>query len=93
MSMSTHVVGLRPPTEEYLKKVKAWEACDAAEVEIPQELQDYFNGERPEPTGMLVEIEKSPAITLHRARGSAGFEVDTTKLPEGVTIVRFYNSW
>ncbi len=92
--MSTHVIGLRPPTENYKKKLAAWQACMAADVEPPQELRDYFNDERePNPDGMEVAIEDTDAVTKYDGDMEQGFDVDISELPEGVTIIRFYNSY
>ncbi len=92
MSMSTHVVGFIPPDEKYKARLAAFDACEDAGVEPPAEL--YHNGERPDDTGAEVEIEDTEAVSEWTDdNGSAGFEVDLTKLPKDVKVIRFYNNW
>jgi hypothetical protein len=96
MSMSSHVVGLRPPTEDYKKKLAAYLACEAAGVPAPKELENYFGGicaKSVEPNGMEVDLYRHPAVKPYKGDAAEGFDVDLTKLPEGVTVIRFYNSW
>lgn len=93
MSMSTHVIGIRPATAEYKKKVAAYEACQAAGVAIPRELEEYFNGESPNPDGMEVEIEDTDAVDEYNDDSQQGFDVNIKELPKGVTIIRFYNAY
>lgn len=92
--MSTHVVGLRPASDDYKKKLKAYTACIEAGVPPPKELSVYFDYvSEPDPNGMEVCLDQSLAVQEYKKRGKDGFDVDVTKLPEGVTIVRFYNSY
>lgn len=76
------------------------DACKEADVAIPLEVLDFFNGEPPDPRGVRVELEEYPhtknkhgAVKEYHADMQDGYEVDVTKLPEGVTIIRFYNSY
>ena len=39
------------------------------------------------------ELETSGALTAYKADMVDGFEVDVDKLPPGVKIIRFYNSY
>lgn len=91
MSMSAHIVGIMPPTEAYTNKVKAWHACKVAGVEIPIELRCFFNHTEPDPAGMMVDIKM--ATLDYKGQDAEGYDVDITKLPKGVQIIRFYNSW
>jgi len=91
MSMSTHVIGFRPADEEWQKMRAAWEACKSAGVEPPREVDRFFNGEPPDPAG--VEVPLGDAVTAYRADMQEGFEVHLDKLPPGLKVIRFYNSW
>jgi len=121
--MHTHVIGFRPPDAKWKKMKEVHDACIAANVEIPEEVDEFFNWEPPDPRGVKVELEdeKEPTFPITRINGGGfveavpprntpkkkklgavvewkedmreGFEVDVTKLPVGVTIVRFYNSY
>jgi hypothetical protein len=91
MSMSTHVIGFITPSETYKLKVAAWRACAAAGVDIPTELNEFFNYETPQDAGMQVKIDL--AVYPYSANCKSGFDVDINKLPPGVSVVRFYNSY
>lgn len=89
MGMSTDVQGFRPPGEQFEKMRAAYEACSEAGVDIPGEVEDFFEGEPPDPQGVCVDIAEAAT----ERPGGAGYEVDLTKLPAGVTVIRFTNSW
>lgn len=93
MGMSTHVVGFRPPDERWKKMKAAWDACKAAGIEIPDEVLAFFNYVAPDPRGVEVEIEKLPCTKEFSTDSKSGFEINVTKLPDGVTVVRFYNAY
>lgn len=91
--MSTHVVGFRPPDKKWEKMRKVWESCVEAGVEPPDDVVEFFGDEEPDPAGVEVDLEECGAATEYSAEGRDGYEVDVTKLPKGVSIVRFVNSW
>jgi hypothetical protein len=89
VSMSTSVVGFVPPDAEYKKKEAAWHACKAAGVDIPRELEKFFDDREPDPAGMRVSI---PAKEW-RSDCQDGYEVFIADLPKNVKVIRFYNSY
>lgn len=91
MSMSTHVVGFRPPDEKWRKMKAAYDACQLAGISIPDEVDEYFNGETPDEAGVEVEIDSILEEWGDDSR--QGYQIDITKLPKDVKILRFYNSW
>lgn len=92
MGMTMHVVALKSPTPDFEKKRQAYFACKAACIPIPRELEKFFNDREPDGrAGIGMEIDVPHEKWA--ARASEGFEVDITKLPEGVTHIRFYCSW
>jgi hypothetical protein len=93
MGMSTNVIGIRPADETFLKMKSVWDACTDLGVSIPAEVSTFFNGERPDDLGVVVEIKHTTAVKNWHDSSREGFEVDITKLPAGVKVVRFYNSW
>ena len=94
MGMSTHVVGFRPPDERFKKLMKIYQLCREAGEVPPQGVMDFFNDEDPDPRGVQVNLEKSGCLKGWRGEsGDQGYEVDLTKLPKDVTVLRFYNSW
>ena len=51
MSMSTSVVGFVPPDEEWKKMKAVWDACANADVETPNDVDDFFSGKEPDKNG------------------------------------------
>ena len=98
MSMSTYVVGFRPPDAKWERMKAAWDACQAAHVAVPKEVGEFFDWSEPDEAGVKVQLEDSSKKKLgcvkpYQADMQDGFEVDVTKLPKDVTIIRFYNSY
>lgn len=89
MSMSTRVVGFRPPDETWKRMKAIWDACDVAGVSIPDEVMEFFDDQVPDPSGVEVKIE------AREWRGDMrdGYEVDVDQIPAGVKVIRFENSW
>ena len=87
MGVSYHVEGIRPPDEKYKKMAAAWKACDAVGIEPPEDVLDFFDGEEPDGKGLKVDI--SVAVTECGPEGMDYYDVDLSKLPKNITIVRF----
>jgi len=89
--MSTNVVAFRPADEKWKQMKAVYDACDKAGVSIPEEVDDFFNGEPPDEAG--VEVAIAHAMQEWNDDGGEGYEVDISKLPKDIKIIRFYNSW
>lgn len=89
MSMSTHVVGYRPPDERWHQMKAIWDACAEAGIDPPEEVRSFFGGEAPDARGIEVEVESQ----LWQENGRAGLEVALADLPPNVTHLRFFNAW
>jgi len=99
MSMSSYVEAIRPPDAKWSAMKAVWDACKAAGTTVPAEVDGFFNGEPPDATGVVVKhvsgcSSKLPEwVTAVRRDMEDGFEVDITKLPKDVTVLRFTNSY
>lgn len=101
MSMSTFVVGFRDPTDpHHLKMLAVYSACKEANVLLPDEVAAYFDPKgfgkkNPHdiPKEECIEVDLGAAQRPWKNDMSQGFEVDLAKLPEGVKVIRFFNSW
>ena len=92
MGMSSHTVGFRPADEKWKRMKTIWTACAAAGVPVPKEVELFFDGEPPgDKPGAEVQIEA--AVKKWGDDYRQGFEVDLTKLPPDVKVLRFYNSF
>lgn len=93
MSMSTHVIGIKPPDTKWRKMKAIYDACVEAEIDPPDEVQKFFVWEKPDPKGVIADIKNHECCSLYKDNISEGFEIDLKKLPKDITIIRFYNSW
>jgi hypothetical protein len=96
MGMSMHVVGIRPADEKWQKMKQVWDACIEANISPPAEVDKvdkFFNGDTPDDKGVLVEIRSKACTSEYNEDMREGIEVDISKLPKDVKIVRFYCSW
>lgn len=89
MGMSTHVKGFVPPDERWQKMKAVLDACAAAGIEVPDQVDEFFGGEEPDPQGQEVDIPHHNWGDDHRN----GVEIKTEDIPERVKVIRFYNSW
>lgn len=94
MGMSTSVVGYRPAEEKFKKMKAAWDACEAAGIDVPKEVREYFGDEDPrDAPGQVIDITAAKRDWSDPDACAQGYEIDITKLPEGVRYIRVYNAW
>lgn len=91
MGMSTFIKGFRPPDKEWEKMKKVWDSCTDAGLEVPEEVQEFFNWEAPDKAGVEVEIPEHEYQDSENA--AEGIEIHVDEIPKGVKIIRFVNSW
>lgn len=91
MSMSVYYRGIKTPTDEFKKKLAAYRALKAADMEIPSELDSYFDGEEPDEEGMSVKIDDACEGNLEYEDGCV--TIDLSKLPAGVTHIKVIASY
>ena len=96
--MSTHIQGFIPDTDAaYQKHKKVLLVCAEAGVSLPKETTDYFGSEFPSEylleEKLSVDLKEGVHYAVYHDDYSAGFDVDLSKLPKGVTKLRFYNSY
>ena len=94
MSMSTFVRGIIPKDDKYNKMLKVYEACKAAETEQPIEVIQFFrlnDFDEPDPNGIIIDLDG--IATNWQSDVCSGVEIDITKLPKDVKIIRFMNCW
>jgi hypothetical protein len=88
--MSTHVTGFAPPDEQWAKMKAIWDACGAAGIDVPDEVEEFFGGDEPDPAGVEVDL---PLRKWNGHEAGAGYELDVASIPPQVKTLRFYNSW
>jgi hypothetical protein len=87
--MSTEVIGFKPADEKWEKMKKIWDNCEELHIPVPKEVDDFFNGETPDATGVKVDIPTNE----WEGDGASGLEIEVEKIPKDVKIIRFVNSW
>lgn len=93
MSMSTTVTGFRTPDDKWKKMKAVYDACEAANMECPPQVSEYFNDTSPDESGVEIDLWKHKAVKEYRGDCGQGLEVELAKLPEGIQILRFTNEW
>ena len=89
MSMSTFVRGIVPTDEKYKKMRQIYDLCIEQGIDLPKEVDEFFDGEEPCEEGMEIDIpheEYENDMTM-------GIIVKVKDIPENVTMIKFYNSW
>lgn len=104
MSMTTFVVGIKPPDEKWKKMKAAYESCLDAGVVPPDEVYEFFEGDRPDDYGVVIDMgalwELKKGNRFHPSssywnggdRGE-GIEIEIEKLDPDIKIIRFVNSY
>ncbi len=99
MGMSMSVKVFKPANEKWRKMKAIWDSCQQAGIETPPEVDKYFNGESPDEAGVKAGYfsdmdNKFPDwLKRYSVDMQDGFEIDTTKLPKDVSVVRFVCSY
>lgn len=88
MGMSTHVIGFRPPDDAWKRHKAVWDSCNTANVVVPDATVAFFDYRGPDERGVEVEL----TTEKYNTEGREGIEVDVSKLPPGLSIIRFYNA-
>lgn len=94
MGVSLHIEGIKPADSDFKKKYDAYKACISAEIPLPAELNSYFNYVPPDPLGVKVSLRYSndeaikASITEYHGDYSGGYDIDLTKLPKDIKILR-----
>ena len=94
MSMSLHVIGFRPPDERWKRMKAIYDACKAADIGRPDEVDEFFNYEEPDPDGISVVLDSE--CKEWREDMQDGYEIDLNVLltnRPGLTKIRFYASY
>ncbi len=93
MGMHMYVKGFKAPDEKWKAMKSVYDSCEAAGIEPPAEVNKYFEYDRPDDTGVEVEIKKLPACKEYSAEMIEGYEVDLKALPKDITHIRFCVSY
>ena len=91
MSMSTSIYGIKLPDERFKKMFQIYKNCRALGLNIPDEVDNYFDGEEPDSEGVVVGVD---SIVKEFSRdGEEGVEIRVEDISKDVHLLRFVNSW
>lgn len=99
MGMSTNVLGLRDPNDpKHKAMLEVLQACRKAKTSLPKEVNAYFSGDDYESIADIdpdaaIEVGLDKILKEWKGNESEGYELRVSDLPQGVKILRFYNSW
>jgi len=76
------ISGIVPPDQKWEQMKTAYFACEGAGIPIPDEINDFFEHERPDSCGMVTYIneDRETAITEYSDENYSGYEIDISKL-------------
>ncbi len=96
MGMSTSIIGfVSSENETYKKHCKVLRACIDANInKLPEETAEYFGVNFPDKYLFEDKLEvKIPHSEWDDGDTSQGYEIKVSEIPEGVEIIRFFNSY
>lgn len=85
MSTSYYVVGMRPPDEKFEAMKAIWDACQKADVEVPNEVLIFFDDHEPDVKGIEVDLP----ITEGSGEYRNWFTLSVSDIPNNITEIRF----
>ena len=93
MSSSVYISAIKPPDDTWTKHKAVWDACMVAGVDIPGETINYFEGERPDPDGVKIEMgwvghSEHEALVEGNDDHYYVMLIDISKLPENTRYIK-----
>ncbi len=85
MSMSYSVTGIKPADEKFNKMLSIYKQCQELNVEIPDEVLEYFDHDSPCNDGVIVEIKHSEQSDEYQYH----YVVNLDDVPSDVKTIRF----
>lgn len=86
-------MGFKAPDDKWHKMKAVYDACDAANVDIPDEVTEYFDCQIPDPAGVTVDLDNITIEWCDLDRSRSGIDIFLKDLPADISSIRFYNCW
>jgi hypothetical protein len=91
MGMSTSITGIKPADEKWTQMKAIWDACELANIDVPNEVGNFFDWEEPSELGVKVALKENHGVV--ELPGESGYQVDLKMLPKDIRYLKFENSW
>ena len=88
MGMYLTVKGVRLPDAEWKKMKSVYDVCKLADIEPPDEVVSFFDGEEPDADGVVVNLTSHKSVTEYTTEYTSGFDILIEDLPEAIKIIR-----
>lgn len=86
MSISLCVSGITPPDDEFYKMKAIWDSCNAAGIDVPEKVLEYFDWKDPDEKGITRAIDY--CTTNYSERYSSGYDIELSKLDPNIRFIR-----
>ena len=93
MSTSNHIIGFIPQDAGFKKMKKIYDLCKEGNIEVPEEVQKFFNYETPDDSGVWIDLEGKDFVKDFYDDMESGWEIDVTRIPKIIKTIRFYISY
>lgn len=84
MSVSLCVYGITPPDEEYYQMKTIWDSCNAAGIDVPEKVLEYFDWKDPDERGVTRNIDEC----LNDHGHGYGYDIEISKLDPNIRFIR-----
>lgn len=86
MSISLCISGITPPDDEYHQMEAIWDSCNAAGIDVPEKVLEYFNWKDPEAKGIRRDIDE--CLTDCEEEYTRGYDIEIAKLDPNIRFIR-----
>lgn len=88
--------GFKPPDARWETMKAVWDACKAADIEVPDEVSTFFGGKEPDLAGVQVSqtdlLDCGAIIDWYdKEFAQEGVDIIVDQIPADVKIIRIYN--
>lgn len=87
--MKAYVLAFKKKDEKYEKMAAIYDACSVAGISSPREVVDYFCDNSPEEYQCLYDAIPDESIMNYSSTKGHIIQVDLSKLPEHISVLRF----
>lgn len=89
MDITFSVIGFKQPDEKWKQMKAVHDACKKAGIEVPREIQKFFNYDPPKDNGVKVDLP----LEEIKEYSEAGYLLKVADIPKDVTIIKIYESY